>query len=169
MIWLHAPEGYVGPSAALELGVAHAVGIPVFAREAPADVTLRHFAQRVSTIDEAVRGSALRGRVTPARPLSVLQDYYRRIASERGYSTETPQDAMLLLTEEVGELARAIRKTVGLGRAAGFQDEDAAAELADVQLYILHLANILGVSLDEAVAGKERLNAAKSIRPAIAA
>lgn len=169
MIWLHAPQGYVGPSAALELGVAHALRVPVYARELPTDTTLRHFASLVTNVGEAVAKATRAGQHTPSRPLAVLQEYYRRIASVRGYEAETPQDTMLLLTEEVGELARAVRKRVGLQRAGGFRDESAADELADVQLYVLHLANVLGVSLDEAVTQKERRNAAKMAPAEVAA
>ena len=67
---------------------------------------------------------------------------------------------MLLLTEEVGELARAIRKRVGLARSGG-SASDPAAELADVQLYVLHLANVIGVDLADAVAAKEQVNHAR--------
>ena len=38
-VWLHAPEGYVGPSSALEVGFAHAQGIPVFCRTEISDIT----------------------------------------------------------------------------------------------------------------------------------
>ena len=65
---------------------------------------------------------------------------------------------MLLLTEEIGELARAIRKSEGLKRDAGYNDVGLLDELADVQLYLVHLANSLGVSLDEAVNQKETKN-----------
>jgi NTP pyrophosphatase (non-canonical NTP hydrolase) len=158
-VWLHAPDGYVGPSAALELGVAHALGIPVFARSPPADSTLRNFVEVVVGVDDAASRAAAHGTHTPARPLDVLQDYYGRIAARRGYDRESAQDAMLLLTEEVGELARAIRERVGLQRSGGYLHEDAAAELADIQLYLLHLANILDVRLAGAVRDKERANA----------
>lgn len=40
MVILHAPEGYVGNSASLEIGYAVALGIPVFADEIPSDVTI---------------------------------------------------------------------------------------------------------------------------------
>src|SRR5260370_15249780 len=32
-VWLHAPEGYIGPTASLEIGFAKAIGVPVFAHE----------------------------------------------------------------------------------------------------------------------------------------
>lgn len=166
MIWLHAPAGYVGPSAALELGVAHAIGMPVFCRELPTDVTLRNFAVEVQGPIEALERLAQIGTHTPASPLDVLQDYYQRVACERGYTDESPQDTMLLLTEEIGELARAVRRRVGLARAGGFDGEDPAAELADVQLYILHLANVLDVRLGDAVRAKERRNWARHLQRA---
>lgn len=155
-VWLHCPDGYVGASAALEIGVAHSLDVPVFAAEAPSDVTISQF---VSVVDgPAVPAAAARRTVrTPAGPLRDLQDYYGRMADARGFTRESPQDTMLLLTEEVGELARAIRKTVGIARA-GEGEADPASELADVQLYLLHLANIVGIDLAAAVHSKERLN-----------
>jgi hypothetical protein len=47
-VWLHAPGGYVGLSAALEIGYAAAVGTPVFSREEPSDPALRPFVRVVS-------------------------------------------------------------------------------------------------------------------------
>lgn len=168
-VWLHAPDGYVGSSAAMELGVAHAFGTPVLARECPSDVTLRHFAEPVVSIEEALKRAATSGPHAPTRPLDVLQSYYARAAEDRGYERESPQDTMLLLTEEIGELARAVRKRVGLTRAGGYGEENASEELADVQLYVLHLANVLGVELATAVAEKERRNAERVARTALAA
>ncbi len=165
--WLHAPDGYVGTSAALELGVAHALGIPVFAQHRPADSVLRDFVEVVEHVEEAINKAVSRGTHTPARPLDALQDYYGRIAVHRGYTDESAQDTMLLLTEEVGELARAVRKGISLKRSGGYSDENAGEELADVQLYLLHLANILDVRLASAVTRKERANAQRL--PAIAA
>jgi NTP pyrophosphatase (non-canonical NTP hydrolase) len=158
MVWLHAPQGYVGPSAALELGVAHTIGLPIFARHAPIDGTLRPFATAVVSPEEAIARLAAIGAHTPGNPLEVLQDYYGRMARERGYQDESPQDTMLLLTEEVGELARAVRRTVGLARSGRMTAVDPAEELADVQLYLLHLANVLGIRLGDAVVAKERTN-----------
>jgi len=39
-----------------------------------------------------------------------LQKYINDMIDIRGFDDETAQDTMLLLTEEVGELAKAIRK-----------------------------------------------------------
>ena len=44
-VWLHAPDGYVGPSGALEIGFARANGIPVFSSNKVQDFILQNFVQ----------------------------------------------------------------------------------------------------------------------------
>src|ERR1700680_4648831 len=46
-VWLHMVDGLVGASVSLEIGYAHALGIPVFAAAAPSDVTLEAFTRVV--------------------------------------------------------------------------------------------------------------------------
>ena len=55
-LWLFAPEGYVGLSAALEIGFAIALGVPVYSRNAPADPALRPFVHVVSGPDAVPSG-----------------------------------------------------------------------------------------------------------------
>jgi NTP pyrophosphatase (non-canonical NTP hydrolase) len=156
-VWLHVADGYVGSSAALEIGFAHGLGIPVFAAASPSENILASFVQVVVGPAEACASLRRGNSADPGRPLRALQAYYAIAAKRRGYEDESPQDTMLLLTEELGELARAIRKHVGLKRA-GDDDANVAEEVADVQLYLVHLANVLGTDLGEAVTTKERLN-----------
>lgn len=158
-VWLHVPDGYIGPSAALELGVAYSLDVPVFASMRPDDAAIAAFVQLVDGPHEAVKLSAARPRV-PVGSLRDLQTYYARMASERGFDSESVQDSFLLLTEEVGELARAIRRRLSLARAADGREE-AGEELADVQLYVLHLANVIGIDLAAAVVAKEQQNHAR--------
>lgn len=47
-LWLVAPEGYVGVSAAMEIGFAAANDIPVFSDEVPSDLTLRQWVEVVA-------------------------------------------------------------------------------------------------------------------------
>jgi NTP pyrophosphatase (non-canonical NTP hydrolase) len=157
-VWLHAPDGYVGTSASMELGYARALGIPVFGHTDPADVGLVGMVQPVASPDAAVRLAREVRLPAPSRGLTPLQSYYARVAERRGYAHESARDCLLLLTEEVGELARAIRKDAGLARDGGHGTIESAAELADVQLYVVHLANVLGVDLSVAVSEKESLN-----------
>ncbi len=159
LVWLHAPDGYVGRSAAMELGFAHALALPVYAAVLPADRVLADLVRLVARPEDAVAArTPLQGaRDAPTRSLGALQDYYRRAARERGWENETPQESLLLLSEELGELTRALRKTQ-FGDVE-WPGEDPALELADVALYVVHLANVLGVDLASAVSAKELINA----------
>src|SRR5258708_5617179 len=156
-VWLHVAEGYFGSSAALEIGFAHGLGIPVFSATFPSDGILASFVQVVGGPDEACTRVRRGQGADPGRPLRALQAYYAVAAKRRGYEDESPQDTMLLFTEGLGELAPGNRKFVGLQRA-GENTNDVAEEVADVQLYLVHLANVLGTDLGEAVTSKERLN-----------
>lgn len=154
-VWLHCPEGYVGTSASMEIGFAHAFGVPVLASELPVDPV---FAKRVVLVPAGVDAVAALVKPDPGKGLGSLQAYYERIARRRGWDSESARDTLLLLTEEVGEVARAVRKHEGLARDGQFSDTDVGLEVADVLLYVIHLANVLGVDLAGSVTEKERIN-----------
>lgn len=158
-VWLHAPNGYVGPTAALEIGFAKAAGIPVYSKIPPADQILRGFVKVIQSPATLIANGA--PNIDPPKPaLKAFQEYYKRAAVQRGYSRESARDCLLLMVEEVGELARAIRKRERLTRHSGeFGTE--AHELADVFLYVIHLANVLNLDLAEAVRDKEVVNLAR--------
>jgi NTP pyrophosphatase (non-canonical NTP hydrolase) len=164
-VWLYAPEGYVGLSAALEVGFAHAQGIPVFCETQISDATLRNFVITVASPADALRLIQTQKLSVPAPNLVAFQKYYKRVASQRGYEQENARDCLLLMVEEVGELARAIRRRESLVRHGSTDQTNEAHELADVFLYVIHMANILGMDLSSAVRGKERINIEKFVRP----
>jgi NTP pyrophosphatase (non-canonical NTP hydrolase) len=166
-VWLFAPDGYVGTSAAMELGQAWALGVPVFASEIPSDPVI---AAKVNVVAEpsSVGSVLLTQRGLPGLGLQRLQNYYRTTALRRGWSNESAKDTMLLLTEELGELARAVRKLEGISRHQSDGGSDVASELADMQLYLVHLANGLGLDLAVAVTDKERVNARRFERARVA-
>lgn len=87
-----------------------------------------------------------------------LQNYYKEKAKKRGFADETAQDTLLLMTEELGELARAIRKKIGIKIDDKTKVYEIREELADMFIYILHLSNILGIDLEEAFWKKEDEN-----------
>ena len=163
-VWLNAPEGYVGISAALEVGFAHAQGIPVFCRNEISDVTLKSLVQRVSSPKQVVNMVIDNMLPIPAPNVRAFQRYYKRVASQRGYERETAQNCLLLMVEEVGELARALRKRERLVRHGAPPRVSEAHELADVFLYTIHMANILGLDLGSAVQAKEEVNFTKFVR-----
>ena len=92
--------------------------------------------------------------------LREIQEYIGEMVNIRGWQNETPQDAMLLLTEEIGELAKEVRKSctdiqndVNKNRA-----DDLNGEAADVFLMVLALCRTLDIDLLQAFKEKELIN-----------
>jgi NTP pyrophosphatase (non-canonical NTP hydrolase) len=160
-VWLHAPDGYVGTSGSLEVGFAHAIGVPVYSQSEPADPVLRSLVTVVPSPDSLI-DLATTGPVSiPRPPLQAFQKYYQRAAIRRGYAQEDAKDTLVLMMEEFGELARAIRKRTGLKRHGADAVSDEGMELADVFIYVVHMANVLDVDLSKLVQQKELWNLRK--------
>ena len=160
-VWLHTPEGYIGPTASLEIGFARALGIPVFSREKVKDPTIHSFVQTVSSPVAAIESMKIADFSIPRPALAAFQHYYRRVAIQRGYNSESPKDVLLLMVEEVGELAREIRRRERLVRHGPDSKSSESQELADVFLYIVHMANVFDVDLAKIVHQKELINLQK--------
>lgn len=91
--------------------------------------------------------------------LADLQAYAKKIEAERGFDSESLQDKCMLLTEEVGELMKAIRKHhTTIKTATDAKPQNVAEELSDVLSYVLHIANKTGTNLADAMAAKETKN-----------
>src|SRR5439155_18864432 len=158
LVWLYAPEGYVGPTAALALGFDRASGIPVFTNATLTDVALQSF---VAVVDSPAKvlGKINAYELPPPTPaVKTFQNYYRHAAARRGYESESAQNCLLLMVEEIGELARALRKRENIVRHGTGIKQSEARELADVFIYVIHMANILNLDLGEVVQEKELLN-----------
>lgn len=106
----------------------------------------------------AGEGSKLTLKQNPT--LKDLQDYVTALEQERGFTGSSILEQYLLFTEEVGELAKCIRKTGTSMRtdAAKQYDFDTAGELGDVLILLLSLANRLNVDLEQAFRDKEEVN-----------
>jgi NTP pyrophosphatase (non-canonical NTP hydrolase) len=93
--------------------------------------------------------------------LKDLQAYMTQICQERGWDNNNPLELFLLLGEEVGELAKAIRNQMGLYQeeARKHKKFELEEEFADVLGYIIDLANCLEVDLESAFRQKEAINA----------
>jgi NTP pyrophosphatase (non-canonical NTP hydrolase) len=95
----------------------------------------------------------------PEPTLRILQDYLAAVCQERGWTKDSPSEKFVLFVEEVGELAKAIRKRAGLyDEPAKRQTLALEEEFADVLSYLLDLANCYGVDLEVAFRSKERIN-----------
>src|SRR6266403_5322662 len=91
--------------------------------------------------------------------LGDLQNYIDEVCKERGWTKDNYSEKFLLFSEEVGELAKAIRKATGLYQEKAKQKHvELAEEFADVLSYLLDLANYFQVDLEQACRETEGIN-----------
>jgi NTP pyrophosphatase (non-canonical NTP hydrolase) len=162
-LYLYNPGGYVGPSCTMELGWALALGKYIYCKEPINDFTLKLFSGIIATPEKVkydLSNRSLLETLNPQSSTEALQRYIKWMVMDRGFENETPRDLMLLLTEEIGELAKAIRKHQGLKMDQSQQERHTTVrkELADVYIYLLDIANSFDVSLCSALIEKEREN-----------
>ena len=89
-----------------------------------------------------------------------LQFYIR----QKDYRPELKKDYFLKLTEEVGELANAMRKDAkapDLDHLVGSIDE----ELWDVMYYALAIANLYDIDMEQVIKAKAKLNESRYPSP----
>lgn len=95
----------------------------------------------------------------PAKPtLKDFQELVSKLVIERGYSRETVPEVLMLLIEEVGELAKAIRKLNGQATHQDSKVHDVEEELADCLWLLVDLSNRLEIDLEAAFRAKEAKN-----------
>lgn len=98
----------------------------------------------------------------PQNPtLANIQQYVSDMEAERGFTDGTVLEAYLLLAEEVGELAKCIRKSPHTSLrtdAARTYHDSAAGEIADVLMMLTAIANRLDVDMEQAFRDKEEQN-----------
>lgn len=87
-----------------------------------------------------------------------LQNYIWQMNIERGFNTKDPSKKLVMLMEESGELAKAIRQHVGLKFTDTTKQQNLREELADVQIVLLGLASMLNEDMFSAVIDKEKKN-----------
>jgi NTP pyrophosphatase (non-canonical NTP hydrolase) len=86
------------------------------------------------------------------------QENLRTTLAERGFDDETIEQKFLLFAEEVGELAKAIRKTTGVKMADDTKRTNLQEEIGDVFILLVDICNKLGVDLEQSVILKEGMN-----------
>lgn len=94
--------------------------------------------------------------------LGSLQSYVKKTGLERGFDDESAQDKFMLLVEEVGELAKAMRPLHYVKLADDSASTDLEDEAADILMLLASLCNKLGIDLKQAVLTKEIKNRQRS-------
>lgn len=89
-----------------------------------------------------------------------IQEYANKMIEERGFEDETPQDILMLLTEELGELAKEVRKSTSIKIDVNKTKREShiEEEIADVFNYLLAMCRATNVNLFEAFKKKEEIN-----------
>ena len=84
--------------------------------------------------------------------LSDFQEHIKSVCKEFGWANNNHLEIFLLFSEEVGELAKAIRKQTELHSKT--VDSNIEEEIADVFNYLLDIANYFGIDLEQAYRNK---------------
>lgn len=93
--------------------------------------------------------------------LKEVQEYIKQVIEIRGFSNQNIENTMLLLLEEVGELAKAIRKdatNMSVDKNKLGHYDTIESEIADVFIVLTSICNKLDIDLFKAIKDKEQEN-----------
>ncbi len=161
------PEGYIGSSVAFEMGYALSQQIPIFCLAPPSDPILQKVTlstRSVSGIREMISTNSTV--IVDGETLHSIQKKVARIGFQKEFQRESINDKIVLLTEELGELARAARTMSGLKVSQSLANHKLSEELADCLIYLADIANLGGVDLEAAVSEKLGRNITRKWRVA---
>lgn len=99
---------------------------------------------------------------TASYTLAQYQQLMRDLARERNFNEESVSEVFGLLVEEVGELAKAIRKVNGQKIGAHSKVHSVEDEAADVFWLLIDLCNRLDIDLAAAFDAKEVKNRSRA-------
>jgi len=107
----------------------------------------------------------LLGTINEKSSLTDIQEYIEKAVDMRGFTNQPIQDTMLLLLEEVGELAKAIRKTetslsVDVDKPQSYSTVE--NEAADVFFVLAAVCNKFNINLFKALVEKEKANCTRN-------
>ena len=99
--------------------------------------------------------------LTEDSSLAQIQEYIDKVVELRGFKGQPVLETMLLLLEEVGELAKAIRKTatrMSIDTDKMQNYDTVESEAADVFFVLIAICNHMGIDLLSALKEKEKKN-----------
>ncbi len=105
--------------------------------------------------------------LTRETSLPDIQRYIQQVIELRGFGNQSTQASLLLLLEEAGELAKAVRKntkgmSVDNSRISNYDTIE--SEVADVLIVLISICNNLGIDLFDALKEKEMVNCSRTWR-----
>jgi NTP pyrophosphatase (non-canonical NTP hydrolase) len=90
----------------------------------------------------------------PNPTLANLQAFVEAHCQERGWNARTAIEKMLFLTEEVGEVAKAVRLQHGIAGVKPDNTDNLGEELVDVFNFLLDIATEYDIDLETAFRAK---------------
>jgi NTP pyrophosphatase (non-canonical NTP hydrolase) len=116
---------------------------------------------RISRLPRAGNGAAQDGDSDGAMDIQQLTEAMNRFVRSKGWyekdspRPQTPRNLAVSLSLESAEVLEHFQWDPPASPAGGMQQKDALAEeLADVALYLLQLASVLGIDLEQAILHK---------------
>lgn len=93
--------------------------------------------------------------------LKEIQEYIKKVIRIRGFEKQKIEETMLLLIEETGELAKAIRKqlsNMSIDEEKSYNYDTIESEIADVFIVLLSICNQLNIDAFSTIKEKENVN-----------
>lgn len=93
--------------------------------------------------------------------LDTIQNYIRQVINIRGFGQQPIEQELLLLTEEIGELNKAIRKdktNMAIDNKKIKNYGSIKEEIADIFIVLTSICNTLNINLYDAIIEKEQIN-----------
>lgn len=97
-------------------------------------------------------------KINRSTTIGELQEYVAQFNVERGFLDETVEHKFMLMAEEVGELAKALRGVCGGKFADDTARTEFSEEVVDVLLLLISISDKLGVDIADAIEQKEAKN-----------
>ena len=100
-------------------------------------------------------------KLTDKSSINEIQSYIKEVMQIRDFNKEKSSDKILLLVEEVGELAKAIRKNekkLEIDKTKEYNYSSIESEIADVFIVLLSICDILNIDLLKVFLDKEEEN-----------
>lgn len=90
--------------------------------------------------------------------LKDFQNYVIELELQRGFTDQNAIEKCLLLGEEMGELFKAVRKSLKLKTDVNSKVGTVKEEIADILIYLCAIANRFDIDIEDAFREKEEIN-----------
>ena len=87
-----------------------------------------------------------------------FQEYVKKLEAVRGFSGQNAIEKCLLLGEEMGELFKAVRKSMHIKMDVNSKVGSVNEEIADMLIYLCSIANRFNIDIEQAFREKEEIN-----------